>query len=121
VRERAQKPVQACANAPVYTLQGGESVTDWKFAEADPSEKLAKLHHFSVRAKVESGCQEIRITVWEYASQTGNMAFFAQTEEDVNQHLVPFRPCGWGNTLFAALSACLRNIRKFEPEAPVAG
>jgi hypothetical protein len=93
-------------------------VSDWKFAELDPSEKLAKLHHFSVQTKTESGPFEMRITVREYASQTGSMAFFAQAEQDVNQRLVPFRPCGSGHTLFAALSECLRNIRRFEPEAP---
>jgi hypothetical protein len=92
-------------------------MSDWKFAEANPSEKLAKLHFYSVQAKTPSGPKELRITIYEYASQTGNQAFFAQTDELLNEHLVPFRPCGFGNTLFAALSECLRNVRRFEPES----
>lgn len=93
-------------------------MSDWKFAEADPSEKLAKLHYFSVQKKFDAGVVEMRITVREYASQTGGMAFFAETDEQVNQSSVPFRPCGWSNTLFGALSECLRNIRRFENKDP---
>src|SRR5882724_1957192 len=96
-----------CGNARegnVYTSLQEIHVNDWTFAQADPSEKLAKLHFYSVQTKSEAGPVELRITVREYASQTGPMAFFAETDEELNKHLVPFRPCGWGNTLFGALS-----------------
>jgi hypothetical protein len=37
---------------------------------------------------------------------------------DLNQRTAPFRPCGWGSTLSAALSECIRNIRRFEYQEP---
>lgn len=97
-------------------------MSDWKYAQEDPSEALAKLHYFSVQKQHSSGELEIRITIKEYASaKTGDMLFFAEADRHLNQKTAPFRPCGWSNTLLGALSDCLRNIRRFEYEGPELG
>jgi len=41
---------------------------DWKFAQKDPSECLAKLHFYSVTKKHACGEIEARITVKEFAT-----------------------------------------------------
>jgi hypothetical protein len=90
-------------------------MSDWKHVQRDPSEALAKLHFFSVKKKWGSEEIELRITIKEFATaEIGDLSFFAQTDEALNQGTAPFRPCGWSNTLMGALSECLRNIRKFE-------
>jgi hypothetical protein len=99
-------------------------MSDWKYVQRDPSEQLAKLHFFSVKKPHTSGPVEMRITIWEYATpDIGDLSFFAQTDVELNQNNVPFRPCGWSNTLMGALSECLKNMRKFEyhGEQPSAG
>lgn len=97
-------------------------MSDWKYAQDDPSEALAKLHFFTVRKQHASGEVELRITVKEFATaKTGDMMFFAEADQYLNQKAAPFRPCGWSNTLLGALSDCMRNIRRFEYEGPEAG
>ena len=97
-------------------------MSDWKYAQEDPSEALAKLHFFSMKKHQASGEVEIRITVREFASaKSGDMMFFAEADKHLNQKTAPFRPCGWSNTLLGALSDCLRNIRRFEYEGPELG
>ncbi len=92
---------------------------DWKYSQRDPSEALAKLHFFSVKKKHKTGEVELRITIHEYVTaEIGDLLFYAEADQDLNQGTAPFRPFGWGNTLSSALSECLRNIRKFEYEAP---
>jgi hypothetical protein len=92
-------------------------MSDWKHVQRDPTEKLAKLHHFSVKKPHASGPVEMRITVWEFATpEVGDMQFFAQADTKLNQGTAPFQPCGWSSTLMGALSECLRNVRKFEYE-----
>ncbi len=92
-------------------------MSDWKYLQKDPAEKLAKLHFFSVKKKVGGEAKEVRITIWEYAEAEINaMEFFAQADVVLNQKTAPFQPCGWGQTLTLALSECLRNLRKFEDE-----
>ena len=92
-------------------------MSDWKHVQRDPSEQLAQLHFFSVKKQHPAGPKEMRITVWEFATpELSDLAFFAQTDIELNQGTVPFRPCGWSSTLMGALSECLRNIRKFEYE-----
>ena len=95
------------------------SANDWKYVQRDPSEALAKLHFFSVVKKHACGEIEARITVKEFATfKTADMQFFAQADIELNQKTVAFRPFGWGETLLAALSECMRNLRKFEYECP---
>lgn len=94
-------------------------MSDWKYAQEEHSEALAKLHFFSVKKRHASGEVEFRITVREFATaETGDMMFFAEVDKEVNQNTAPFRPCGWSNTLLGALSDCMRNIRRFEYEGP---
>jgi len=89
-------------------------MNDWKYLQKDPQEQLAKLHYFSVK----KGEQDVRITVWEYATpEIGTLQFFAKADISLNQKTAPFEPCGWGHTLTIALSECLRNLRKFEDES----
>ena len=96
-------------------------MTDWKFAQRDPGERLAHLHHFSM-IKPYGGDQEVEfvITVREYITpKEPSMLFFATADKQVNQKRAPYTPCGWGRTSLEALSACMEVIRKFpyEPEA----
>ena len=94
-------------------------MSDWKYAQEERSEALAKLHFFSVKKCHASGEVDFRITVREFATaDTGDMMFFAEADKEVNQKTAPFRPCGWSNTLLGALSDCLRNIRRFDYEGP---
>lgn len=92
---------------------------DWKYVQRDPAECLARLHFFSVKKKHSSGEMEVRITVQEFATPAvGAMQFFAKADIELNQKTATFQPCGWGDTLTAALSECLKNIRRFEYEGP---
>jgi hypothetical protein len=97
-------------------------MNDWKFAQRDPSEQLAKLHFFSYTKKHASGEIEARITVKEFATaETSVMRFFAQADLALNQKAMRFHPCGWHETLLGALSECLVHLRKFEYEGVEAG
>ena len=95
-------------------------MTDWKFAQRNPAERLALVHHFSM-LKLQ-GDQEIEfiITVREYVTpKDPSMLFFATADKETNQRTAPYTPCGWGRTLLEALSACMESVRRFpyEPEA----
>jgi len=93
-------------------------MNEWKLVQRDPSEALARLHHFSVTKKHATGEIEILITVKEFATaKTSDLKFFASTDLELNQKTLSFRPCGWSDTLLGALAECLRNLRKFEYEA----
>ena len=90
-------------------------MSDWKYVQRDPTEKLAKLHYFSVTKVHAAGEMEMRITVKEFATpEIGALQFFAQGDVQLNQKDIPFHPCGWSNTLMGALSECLVNMRKFD-------
>ena len=94
-------------------------MSDWKYAQRDPSEALAQLHYFSVKKKHASGEIDVRITVQEFATaEIGALRFFAVADTEVNQKTATYRPSGWGDSLTAALSECLKNLRKFEYEGP---
>ncbi len=94
-------------------------MSDWKFVQRDLEEALAELHYFSVKKKHPSGDREVRITVKEFATpKLGVMQFFASADIELNQKTASFQPVGWGDTLSAALSECLKNLRRFEFEGP---
>lgn len=94
-------------------------MSDWKYAQKDPEERLAQLHFFSVRKKHSSGEVETRITVQEFATpEIGALQFFAMADIELNQKTAKFQPSGWSNTLAGALSECLKNLRRFEYEGP---
>ena len=68
---------------------------DWKFAQKDPSECLAKLHFYSVTKKHACGEIEARITVKEFATcKTSDLKFYASADIELNQKTVPFKPFG---------------------------
>jgi len=90
---------------------------DWGFAQTDPTEELAQLHYFSMKKQQPGGAVEFTITVREYITPTEpTMHFFAQADKQTNQNTAPYRPCGWGKTLFEALVECVRAINKFSYE-----
>ena len=92
-------------------------MSEWKYAQKDPEERLAQLHFFSVRKKHSSGEIETRITVQEFATpEIGALQFFAMADIELNQKTARFQPSGWSNTLAGALSECLKNLRRFEYE-----
>ena len=99
---------------------GGCTVEDWKFAQQDPSEALAKLHSFSIKKKHARGEVEARITVKEFATaKATEMKFFAVADIELNQKSMTFQPSGWSETLAGALAECLQEIEVFVPK-PVA-
>lgn len=92
-------------------------MSDWKYVQRDPAEKLARLHFFSVKKRHASGPMDLRITVYEFATpEQPSLQFFAQTDVEFNQATAPFRPFGWSDTLMGALGECLNHVRKFEYE-----
>jgi hypothetical protein len=97
---------------------------DWKFAQRDDAERLAKLHYFSMQK--EQGSQEIEfvITIHEYVKpKDPSILFFAEADKETNQRTAPYRPHGWGRSLSEALSNCMEEIRRFpyEPAGMAAG
>ncbi|HLG17002.1 MAG TPA: hypothetical protein VJH03_21235 [Blastocatellia bacterium] len=95
-------------------------MTDWVFAQTDPSEELALLHYFSMKKRQPDGDVEFIITVREYVGRNPqNMRFFAQADKQTNQKTAPFTPFGWGESLLQALSECVRAIHRFPYEGRV--
>lgn len=89
-------------------------MSDWSFAQLEESEQLAKLEHYSVVKKADSGDKEIVITLSEFVSpQDPSMKFVARADQPLYQKTAPIVPIGWGNNRLQALSACLAMIRKF--------
>ena len=92
-------------------------MTDWIYAQSQPSDELARLHYFSVNKKETGGDVEFVITVKEFAERNPHkMRFFAQADKQTNQKTAPYTPCGWGETLLVALSECIRAIHRFPYE-----
>jgi hypothetical protein len=89
-------------------------MSDWTFAQSDPSEELAQLHLFSIKKHQPDGEIEFIITVREYVDRNAlRMRFFATADKQTNQKTAPFTPFGWGETLLGALSECVRAIHRF--------
>ena len=92
---------------------------EWTFAQRNPVEELALLHHFSMKKKQGDREIDFVITVREYASPNAqSMLFFAQADKQTNQKTAPFTPCGWGPTLLTALSECMQAVHRFPYEGP---
>jgi hypothetical protein len=90
-------------------------MAEWVYAQKDPAEELAQLHHFAFK---KDGDVEFVITVKEFAQRNATqMRFYAQADKEVNQRTAPFRPFGWGDSLLVALTECMRAIREhpYEP------
>jgi hypothetical protein len=89
-------------------------MSDWEFAQANEEQQLAKLHHFSMCTKQESGEVEFTITVKEFLTpRDPAMGYFAQADKQTNQGVAPYTPIGWGKTLLAALAQCMREVERF--------
>ncbi|MBI3404782.1 MAG: hypothetical protein HY046_04935, partial [Acidobacteria bacterium] len=93
-------------------------MTEWHFAQNDPADELAILHHFSIKKIEAQGPVEFVITVKEYATPKDHtMKFFATADKQVFQKGVPFTPVGWGGNLLKALAECILQIKQFPYEA----
>ncbi len=58
---------------------------------------------------------EIFITLREYLTpKDPSLRFYATADCQTNQNSVPYTPCGWGMTLLDALSACVREVHRFD-------
>ena len=87
---------------------------EWGFAQTDPAQELAEVHLFSIKKHFPGGEVEFTITVKEFITpHEPTMRFFAQTDKETNQKVMPFRPAGWGKTLLEALSECIKNLDRF--------
>ena len=93
-------------------------MSDWMYVQENPSEQLAQLHFFSVMKQPKGSEIAFRITIKEFASPPPgqHVRFFAEADKSLNQQTAPFVPCGWGNSLYAALGDCVRLIRQFPYE-----
>ncbi len=92
-------------------------MAEWMYAQKDPAEELAQLHHFSFKKLQPDGEIEFVITVKEFASRNAlQMRFYAQADKEVNRGTAPFRPFGWGDSLLGALSECVQSIRQYSSD-----
>jgi hypothetical protein len=93
-------------------------MSDWMYAQENPAEQLALLHFFSFLKRQQGAEIPFRITVKEFAVPPPgqHVRFFAEADKPLNQKTAPFVPCGWVNSLYAALGDCVRLIRQFPYE-----
>jgi hypothetical protein len=97
-------------------------MSDWTFAQTQPSDELAQLHFFSIKKRQPDGEIEFVITVKEYVERNQyHMRFFAEADKQTNQKSAPFTPFGWGESLLQALSECVQSIQRFPYEGSDAG
>ena len=91
---------------------------EWGYAQEDPAEQLARLHHFSINKLQDGTAIAFKIIVKEYAiPPVGSPKFVAQTDRQTNQKVAPYTPIGWGNTLGEAIRSCVREIKRFRDES----
>ena len=89
-------------------------MNDWGFAQTDPSQHLARLHHFCVTKHQDGTEIEFVITVKEYYTpRDPAQPFVAQADKQTNQKVVPYTPTGWGQSLYEALSRCVKEVYRF--------
>ena len=94
-------------------------MSEWSFAQTDPRQQLAKLHHFSSKKQADGRDVEFLITVHEYLTPPDpTMKFLAIADKQTNQKVAPYTPSGWGPTLLTALSECLEAIDRFPYQGP---
>jgi hypothetical protein len=87
---------------------------EWKYAQRDPAEQLARLHFFSMMKIQPDGEFEFRITVKELVTPKDPAhLFFAQADKQTNQKVAPYTPSGWGKTMFEALLECVKEVNRF--------
>ena len=89
-------------------------MSEWEFAQADPEQQLAKVHHFSMVKKCDGADVEFTITVKEFLTpKDPAVCFLAQADKQTNQGVALYTPVGWGKTLLAALAQCMREVERF--------
>ena len=92
-------------------------MSDWQFAETDPSEEFARLHLFAMQKKQATGNVEFVITVFEYVNRNQlKMKFYARADKQVNQKTAAFTPFGWGDSMLMALNECKKMILDYPYE-----
>jgi hypothetical protein len=92
-------------------------VSEWKYAEEKPAERLCKIEQYAVTKQQPGGDVEFTITVREYVNPPDPaMRFLAQADKQTNQKTAPYTPTGWGPSLLQALAECIHGIRKFPYE-----
>lgn len=92
-------------------------MTEWTFAQQNPSEQLCRIQHFAVTKKFDGGEEEFLITVREYITPPDPaMKFVAKSDKQTNQKSAAYTPIGWGPSLMVALAECIRAINKFPYE-----
>lgn len=91
---------------------------DWQYAQAERTEELAQVHHFTMKKRQQGRDIDFQITVKEFAvAPPGQHArFFAQADKQVNQKTAALVPSGWGDSVLKALSDCMRLVREFPYE-----
>jgi hypothetical protein len=90
-------------------------VSEWEFAQENPSEQLCRLHHFAMK---KNGLEFI-ITVREYLTPPDpTMKFYAEADKQTNQDTAPYTPVGWGPTMLVALHECMKAVHRFPYEGP---
>jgi hypothetical protein len=94
-----------------------QGMDDWAYAHTEPSDTLARLHHFLLKKQQDGREIEFVITVREHApDKDQSMRFLAQADKQTNQKTAPFTPTGWGSSLLDALSQCVKAIYRFPYE-----
>jgi hypothetical protein len=90
-------------------------VEDWQYAQADRTEELAQLHHFTMTKHQDGREIPFAVTVKEFAvaPKGQHLRFFAEADKQVNQGTAGFVPSGWGDSVLKALADCMRLIRQF--------
>lgn len=93
-------------------------MSEWHYAQGDRGEELCELRVFSMKKKQAGAEIPFQITLREFAAPPPGQGarFFAQADKHVNQKTAPIIPCGWGDTVLAALADCIRMIRQFPYE-----
>jgi len=95
---------------------------DWAYAQYQPSDQLARLHHFTMKKQHARGEVDFIITVHEFVKPPDpQMEFFAQADKQTNQKTASYTPCGWGPTMLDALAECIKAVHRFPYEGPEAG
>ena len=92
-------------------------MSDWQFAQTDPSEDFAKLHLLAMQKKQPTGNVEFIITVFEYVNRSQlKLKFYARADKQVNQKTAAFTPFGWGDSMLMALNECKKMIQDYPYE-----
>jgi hypothetical protein len=92
-------------------------LSEWKYAQEKPTERLCKIEHYAVTKQQAGGDVEFLITVREFVNPPDPaMRFLAQADKQTNQKTAPYTPMGWGSSLLEALAECAKGIRKFPYE-----